>query len=249
MSDVKRIRLEERRDRALGDLSSLQRQIEDGEIDPADGDLLRRRYRVEAADAMAGLDRIEATPTTRSHRRVVAGVITFAVIGGAAVFGAVQAIEPRPDGGFITGGPDQDEPIDLADVTQEELEAVVAANPEVIPMRLALARRYVEVGEFSAALPHYLYVLDREDNAEALSYLGWMTYLSGDAETGVSLLERSLTILPDDPVSQWFLANARWHGLEDRTGAVPLLRAVIASGEAPSEIVAEAEAMLLEVGG
>ena len=79
-------------------------------------------------------------------------------------------------------------------------------------------------------------------------YVGWMTYLSGDPTTGASLLERSLVIRPDDPLAQWFLANARFHGLGDRAGAVPLLEAVATSGEAPPDIVEEAQQMIAEAG-
>jgi cytochrome c-type biogenesis protein CcmH/NrfG len=129
------------------------------------------------------------------------------------------------------------------------MEAVVAANPDIIPMRLALARRYVEAGDFSAALPHYFEVLERDErNAEALMYMGWMTYLSGDAATGVALIEQSLESAPGDVLAMWLLANARYYGLGDETGAVPLLEAVLASGLAPDEIVAEAEQMLAEAG-
>jgi cytochrome c-type biogenesis protein CcmH/NrfG len=129
------------------------------------------------------------------------------------------------------------------------MEAVVAANPEVIPMRLALARRYVEAGDFSSALPHYFEVLERDArNPEALMYMGWMTYLSGDAETGVALIEQSLEVAPGDILATWLLANARYYGLGDRAGAVPLLEAVLASGLAPPEIVAEAEQMIAEAG-
>jgi len=123
---------------------------------------------------------------------------------------------------------------------------VVAQNPDIFPMRLALARRYVEEGDFSSALVHYLYILEREDNAEALMYVGWMTHASGDSATGASLLERSLEVAPDDPLAMWFLANVRMFGLDDAEGAIPMLEAVIASGFAPTEVIEAAESMLEE---
>jgi cytochrome c-type biogenesis protein CcmH/NrfG len=115
-------------------------------------------------------------------------------------------------------------------------------------MRLALARRYVEAGDFSSALPHYFYILERGPNAEALMYMGWMAYLSDEPETGAGLLEQSLELDPENLLAQWFLANARYHGLGDRAGAVPLLEAVIASGLAPVDIAAEAQRMIDEAG-
>jgi cytochrome c-type biogenesis protein CcmH/NrfG len=141
----------------------------------------------------------------------------------------------------------EDASLDLSTVTNEEMETVVAANPDIFAMRLALARRYVEAGEFSNALGHYMYVLERETDPEALMYVGWMTYLSGDATTGAGLLEESLAIRPDHPLAQWFLANVLFHGTEDPQNAEPLLQAVIDSETAPAEIVEEAQRMLQEL--
>ena len=136
---------------------------------------------------------------------------------------------------------------DLFRVTNDELEAVVAANPEVIAMRLALARRYVEAGDFSAALPHYFEVLDREPNEpEALMYRGWMTTVSGEPATGASLRERSLEVAPDNLLAMLFLASTRLYGLDDPDGAIPLLEVVIASGAVPDHVLETAEVMLAE---
>lgn len=249
MATAERIRLLERRDRALADLLELDRQVASGEISPEDADALRRRYRSEAADAMTALDHLDEPSgrvTGLSTRRAWVGVGLFAVVAVVAVFGIASAVRPRGDGP-ITGGPGAPpSTVDLSQVTTEEMEQVVAANPDITPMRLALARRHVEAGDFSSALPHYLHILEREDHPEALMYLGWMTYLSGDADTGVALLERSLQVAPGEPLAQWFLANALFHGLGDRAAAAPHLAAVIASGAAPPDIVAEAEAMLTE---
>lgn len=243
-------RLHERLDHALTDLRDLDVQVRAGEIEQARADQLRSRYEADAATALAAIDAFEPpTRPPRSRRRAIVGVAGFAAAGVAIALTLASAVEPRRDGGFITGGPVADSdaaPVDLSTVGNDELEAVVAANPDVVPMRLALARRYVEAGEFSSALGHYMYVLERESHPEALMYLGWMTYLSGDATTGVSLLEQSLAIGPEDPLAQWFLANALHHGAGRADEAVPLLQAVIDSGVAPPEIVEAATAMLAE---
>ena len=91
-----------------------------------------------------------------------------------------------------------------------------------------------------------MFVLDRETNPEALMYVGWMTYVSGDAATGAALLRESLEILPGDTLALWFLANALFDGTGEIAEAVLLLEAVIDSGQAPEEIVAEAQRMLNE---
>jgi len=245
-----RIDLERRRDRALDDLVALDAQVASGELDTATAAELRARYQAEAAAALRALEAPVVSPAPgRSGKRIAAALIAFAAIAVVVVIALVKAVEPRPDGGFATGGPETATTLDLATVSNEEMEQVVAANPDVIPMRLALARRYVEEGDFSSALPHYFAVLERDErNPEALMYLGWMTYLSGDAATGVGLLEQALAVAPDDVLAMWLLANARYYGLDDRAGAVPLLEAVLASGQAPPEIVAEAEQMIAEAG-
>jgi len=245
--DPRLVRLEERRDQALQDLRDLEAEVDAGEISPEAGAELRGQYEVVAAEAIAAVDSFfSETPPTRSRRRMFLGAALFVVAGVVVTVTLVAAVEPRPEGGYVTGGVAADEPRDLSEVTNDELEAVVAANPEIIPMRLALARRYLEDGSFSEALGHYMFVLERETNPEALMYVGWMTHLSGDSATAVGLLEQSLEIRPDDVLAQWFLANALFHGTGATAEAVPLLESVIDSGLAPEEVVVEAEAMLAE---
>lgn len=256
MSDVDRGRLVARRDHALDDLAEVEAQLADGELDEAGAAALRRRYAAEAADAIAALATFDAAPPAEptSRKRTLATVGAMTAVVALAAVALLAAVEPRPPGGFITGGVAADVAreggVDLARVTNEELESVVAANPEVIGMRLALARRYVEAGDFSAAFPHYMAVLERQpDEPQALMYLGWMTYVSGDAATGVALLERSLALAPDNTLARWFLANALLHGLEDGPGAIPLLEAVIADPLTPEHIIEQAGEMLDDARG
>ncbi len=136
----------------------------------------------------------------------------------------------------MTGGlPDTAATRDLADVTNEELEVVIAENPDIVPMRLALARRYVEEGSFSEALGHYMVVLEDGPHPEALAYVGWMTYLSGDPQTAEGLLERSLAQEPENGIALWFLANTRFEGLGDAAGALPLLD-TLSQQELPDDV-------------
>ncbi len=85
-----------------------------------------------------------------------------------------------------------------AEVTDEELEQVVAENPEITGMRLALAERYFVAGEFDRAVDHYLVVLEQDpENVAALAAVGWMTHLSGSLRRGATYVERALAIEPD----------------------------------------------------
>ena len=251
MSDPRRTRLEQQRDQALADLQDLEAQVSAGEIDASVARGLRGRYEVAALDAMQAIDQLEPVVVNpASRRRAFIGAGAFIAVAAVVTVTLVLAVEPRPDGGYVTGGVAADvvqgAPVDLSSITNEEMEQVVAANPEILTMRLALARRYVEAGAFSTALPHYMFVLDRETNPEALMYVGWMTYVSGDAATGAALLRESLEILPDDTLALWFLTNALFDGTGEIAEAVLLLEAVIDSGQAPEEIVAEAQRMLNE---
>ncbi|MDX1689853.1 MAG: cytochrome C biosynthesis protein [Acidimicrobiia bacterium] len=222
-----RAAIEARRDQALADLADVERQLADGELDAETAARLAATYRREAAAAESELAELsEGSPSTRrrSPRRVLAGAVVL--LGGLAlaIVAVTQAVEPRPEGGFVTGGdPGAEAGVDLTEVTNEEMEQVVAENPEIVPMRLALARRYVEAGEFSDALRHYMVVLEAGPDPEALAYVGWMTHLSGDSETGAVFLERSLAERPGYELALWFLANTRLDGLDDPAGALPLV--------------------------
>ncbi len=221
------------------DRRDLARQVEMGELDDATASKLLSTYEAETKAP-------PPEPTSSRGSRVAAGVTVMAVAIGAVGFAVVRSSEARPVGGLLTGGIVDDGPRDLSNVTNEELEAVVAANPEVIPMRLALARRYFNEGDFSAALPHYLAILEREADPEALANVGWMVYLNDSPDTAAAYLERSLEAAPDYTQAQWFLANVRLFGLDDPEGAAPLLRQVLATNDVPDEVRREAESMLAE---
>ncbi len=93
----------------------------------------------------------------------------------------------------------------LDEVSNETMEAVVAANldhPQISGMRLALADRYREEGNYRSAFPHYFAVAEAEtatagQQVAALSGLAWITWDgNGEAETALGLLDRALEIQP-----------------------------------------------------
>jgi tetratricopeptide (TPR) repeat protein len=107
-------------------------------------------------------------------------------------------------------------------------------------MRLALARRYFEAGDFGPALDHYMTVLDQEQHPEALANVGWMTYLSDRPEVALAYVERALELEPDFAQAYWFLANIRF-ALGDAEGAVEPLERLLAYEGLPEDIRTEAE--------
>ena len=239
--------IEARQRQALADLADVERQLVEGELDAETAATLIRTYRREADAASAELasapkaDATEAVRTRRSPVRVAVGSAILLLGFAAAIFAVTRAVEPRGDGGFVTGGT-TNTTVDLSTVSNEEMEAVIAANPDIVPMRLALARRYVEQGSFSDALRHYMTVLEGGPDPEALAYVGWMTYLSGDAGTGAAFVERSLEGRPGYDLALWFLANIRMDGLDDPQGALPLVDALLAMG-LPDELVDSVEGL------
>lgn len=226
---------------AQRDLDDIEVQVAVGDIAPDDAAMLRASYESE-------VDLLERTtpdgdePVDRK-RKLVGGLVL--VVGAVALtFGVMAAADDRAPNDLITGGVPG---VSLDDVSNEELELVITENPDIVGMRLALAGRYFEEGEFSDALRHYLYILERRDDAEALANVGWMTFLSGDAGTGLRFVERSLEVDPDHLQSYWFLANIRFFALDDASGAIPALEKLLAAEGIPDDIREEAQALLDQV--
>jgi cytochrome c-type biogenesis protein CcmH len=169
-------------------------------------------------------------PPGRSGRRILAGALAGVLALAITAFGVTRALVPRPAGGYVTGieaaqaGQAPAGGRDLSKVSDAELEAVVAANPEVLDMRLALAHRYFDRQDYRKALEHYKVVLDREPDPEALAHVGWITYvLLGRADLAAALLQRSLRGRPGDPEALWFLGTVQLHGLKDAKAAAATL--------------------------
>lgn len=240
---IERHLLEERRDQAFEDLQALDEQCAQGEIDDATAARLRASYEHEA---LIAVQRLEATavapedhqassapaPRRRLGRRVSGAVLLVGAMA-LAVLAVPGALRDRGPGGVVSGEDvsGSAEGRDLATVTNEEMEAVVAENPDIVPMRLRLAHRYLDDGYTSKALGHYLEVLDREPrNTEAMTHLGWVTFNGGDADLAAQLLEASLEESTDQPEAQWFLANVRLYGQDRPDDAVRILESLVAEG-------------------
>ena len=132
---------------------------------------------------------------------------------------------------------------DLSQVSNEEMETVVAANPDVVPMRLALVERYLHAADGEQNADARLAQLQKArfhageaaaratttaDQARALRYLGWTTALLSDPAQGAALIEQSLTKEPGNPDALWFLATVRFDRLHDPVAAKPLLEQLLA---------------------
>lgn len=245
-------RLDDQVEQVRTDLVDVDAAVASGDLDRDTGDRLRATYHGELAELerrRAELDEVaDPEPPVRDRRRMVAG--TLLVLAGLATVGVLLAgtVADRRPGDPAVGGVPGDVvsgAVDLDAVSNEEMEAVVAQNPDVTGMRLALADRYFVAGEFDRAVDHYLIVLEREpDNVTALGAVGWMTHLSGRSDIGLSYVERALAIDPDFAQGYWYLASIRADGLDDPHGAVEPLRTLLGFEGLPEEIRTAAEAML-----
>ena len=236
---------QEREAQARLDLAEVDEQLTAGELDEATAEQLRARYRAELE--AAAVETTDPEPTGPSVKRVLVGtaLMTVAIIG--IVFLVAGAIDDRQPGEFVTGNI---EGRDLSEVSTEEMEQVVADFPNVVGMRLSLARRYFDAGDFSQALPHYLRILEQEPaNPEANANVGWMTYLSDPAqsETAAAFLERALATVADYPQASFYLANVRLYGLGDPGGALVLLES-LAGADLPDDVAEAVDLMLTDAG-
>jgi cytochrome c-type biogenesis protein CcmH/NrfG len=133
---------------------------------------------------------------------------------------------------------------DLSQISNDEMETVIAANPDVVPMRLALVERYLRAADSETTADAKRAQLERAqfhageasaratttaDQARALRYLGWTTALLTDPTRGAGLIEQSLAKEPGNPDALWFLASVKFEKLNDAAGAKPLLEQLLAT--------------------
>ena len=132
---------------------------------------------------------------------------------------------------------------DLSQISNDELEGAVAANPDVVSMRLALVERYLSaadgetndaarVEQLNKAKFHAGEAAARAttpaDKATSLRYLGWTTAMTSDPLQGQDFLQQSLAIDPTNGDTPWFLAVVDGERLHEPDKAVPLLQQLMA---------------------
>jgi cytochrome c-type biogenesis protein CcmH/NrfG len=229
------------------ELTDVDQQLADGDIDEATAVQLRTRYSAELESLIASrtTDLPEADTTHQSGLRLTKrAIVGLLVVGVAVVAVAVFAVTSLTGSGGsgaegVAGDVLNGEGArDLSTVTNEEMEVVVAQNPDVVPMRLALARRYFEAGEFDKALDHYFEVLDREQHPEALANVGWMTYLSGYPDVAVGYVEASVERDPTFLTARWYLGNI--YASLDRTDEAIVMLTFVAEDDQTSAEVRQA---------
>ena len=88
------------------------------------------------------------------------------------------------------------------------MEKVIELNPDIMPMRIALANRYFEAFDYSSALPHFMYVAENSNDIDlkslSLSQIGWMVYESGDINTSLNYINEALRISPKSLLAETY---------------------------------------------
>ncbi|WP_017975682.1 tetratricopeptide repeat protein [Actinopolyspora halophila] len=261
--NTERERLEQHRDQVLRDIVELDQQVADGEIPEQDAQRLRRDYENSAARALAALERI---PTEQPRtRRAVKGTITrravYAVAGMAAVLAVgvllPRSLAPRPEGGTVSGNVErsQSEPNtaqrtpspsrDLSAVSNAEMEAVITRNPRVVGMRMALAERYLEQGDYGKAAEHYGIALKQQpDNPTVLAGAGRLLLAQGKTRIAETYASRALAIAPSSTAGQLLRAEVQIEKPGRARTVRPLLDKLLARPDLDPDLRRRAEELL-----
>ncbi len=223
---------------ARRDLDEVAEQLATGDLDGATAGRLTATYEAEIV-RLSGLD--DGPPRDdprRSRARLLIGAVVLLIAFGGITWAASGALVDREPDAF--SGPERQ--VDLESISNEQMIDVINANagiPEVNRMRLALAERYFETGEYSDALTWLRTVLDASptptEESEALARIGWMILDSGDPDTALQFVEMALEANPANLEATYFrgLVNARLGRIQQ---ALADLRAVAASSDVPDDV-------------
>jgi cytochrome c-type biogenesis protein CcmH len=188
--------------------------------------------------------------TDRSRARLIAGGVFLVLVFAGVVVVAANSLQDRP--AAAAGAADLGED-DLSDVSNETMEAVIAANPDdpqINGMHLALAERYFEAGDYRSAFPHYLEVAEDPKATDpeaitALVRLGWMAFDgNGEVGTATRLIDEAIAIDPDSQLARYVRARVLWCGSRDAEEAADIFEGLLADPELAPETRAQVESDL-----
>lgn len=190
-----------------------------------------------------------------SRRRLLIGAIVLIAAFAGVVVVAANSLQERE--GASAGVADLDDQ-DLSEVSNETLEAVIAANldhPQINGMRLALAGRYYDAGDYRSAFPHYLAVAEDGtatggEAVTSLVRLGWMAYDgNGEVKTANRLLDQALEIEPGSQIALYLKATVIWCGEGDAETATTILVGLLSDPDLAEESRTQIEADIARASG
>jgi tetratricopeptide (TPR) repeat protein len=229
--------LEEERDFLLRSLEDLDREWADGNLVAADYRALKDDYTARAASVLRAIEDArtgegEPPPRRRAeveHRRprsrtrrvaaLLAAVVLVVVAGTLVARSSDERLPGEPATGRITP----------------------TGAPSDVAAQLARARQLIGERQLLEAIKVYDGVLARHPTQpEALAYRGWLVRLAGRQGANVELVNKGLEYLdravaadPSYPDAHLFRGLVLYQDKGDPAGAVPELRAFLASNPPP----------------
>lgn len=259
-----RVRLTERREVVRRDLLELAVQRETGEVGSDTAERLRRTYESELValdSAIAGLAEETSDPSrseadlgdetsSASWRKTVGLIVAIGAVAALFVFAAQNA---ENDDSTPIGASPGSLSVDPSSVSDEELETVVAANPGINGMRMALADRYFAAEELGSALDHYLIILEndptQDEEANALARIAWIAYRTGLADAADQYARSSLDIDPNNAEAKLYIGFITLYGLGDAETAIPQLETALDIPNLSANVISQIEDALEEARG
>jgi hypothetical protein len=180
--------LEEERRFLLRSLADLDRELDAGDVDAHDYEVLRDGYTARAAAVLRSIDAGRAAMPSRRPRNwraitlTVAAVIAFAVLSG---WWLARSSGQRVAGQTITGGQAVDD----------------------VPGLLVAARQQFLAGDLQASAQSYAKVAELDpSNSEARAYTAWLLVVDSQqkpADTAATMVDAAFTafdqVTSDDP--------------------------------------------------
>jgi len=190
----------------------------------------------------------------RSGRRMLIGGLVLVFSFGGIVLVAGFFLQDRA--GPMSGVADI-EAENLDSVSNETMEAVIAANaddPQINGMRLALAERYFDLGDYGSAFPHYFAVAESELASEteavaALVRLGWMAWDGNRAaDPAIGMFDEALAIDASSTAARYLKGQVLWCGIGDPDAAAALFADLLQSEDLAADTRVRVEADLSAAG-
>jgi len=186
----------------------------------------------------------------KNRRRTLIGGLVLAVSFGGIVLAAGFFLQDRSG---ATSGVANVESDSLDSVSNATMEAVIKANandPQINGMRLALAERYYQIGDYGSAFPHYLAVAESgiASNGEAVAAfvrLGWMAWDGNAAiEPAIGMFNQALAIDAASTTARYLKGQVLWCGSGDLEGAAALFTDILADPDLADDTRVRVEADL-----
>lgn len=162
---------------------------------------------------------------------------SYLIFGGAALLGfglalgvlLTRSVQPRSEGGSITGGfltgtPEGQQ--NMAGVPGDTSKALGGSSsgplsPEVISGMLEAARKSIDDGQFPQAIAAYEAILKRDpQNIEAITYMGYMAALAGHSDVALTAYDKALKMNPRYAAALYYKGLTLEQGKQDHAGAI-----------------------------